>query len=473
MKKCDIAIVGAGAAGLTAARTARSLGKSVILIEKEKKLGGECLWTGCIPSKTLIKSASVAYHIRNMQEYGFSSTTRDLNTDMVMDHVRNTIQELYQKNTPEILASLGVEVIFGRAHLSDAHTVTINEETIYADKMLIATGASPIIPALEGLETIEYLTNQTLFNLKTIPQSMIILGGGTIGVELASALNRLGCIVSIIEMQSGIIPHEDAELVDILKKQMEDEGVRIRTRMKAVRVGKFQNGVMLRCVDSEEIGHEFEAEKLLVAVGRMPNVAGLGLEEAGVRITKRGIIADETMRTTAPTIYAAGDVAGPYQFSHMAHNQAIVAIYNACSSEKKRSTYDNCLWVTFTAPELATLGLTEQAAREHYGDTIVIYRKSYDCIDRAYSDNTRQGIAKVICDRQGYILGAHILGERAGEIIHELALAKYAGKPFQCVESMVHAYPTYSDILWHMNRRAGDKAPEENIWAKLYKKLFS
>ena len=474
MKKFDVVVLGGGAAGITAAKVARGLGKSVALIEKSNRLGGECTWNGCVPSKALVKAAQIAYDAQHLERYGLSSNQLHISTENVMNHVQSTIHHVYETHTPKTLEALGITVIFGRAHLSDTRHLTINEDTLKAEKIIIATGSSPIIPPLEGLESVPYLTNQSLYDLKKIPGSLLILGGGTIGAEMASAFNRLGCIVTIIEMQSRILPQEDEELVSMLVQRMESEGVRIRTNTKALRIRTSENGVMLSCVGADETGHEYEAEAILVAVGRKPNVEGLGLDEAGVRTTHRGIIVDEMMRTTAKNIYAAGDVVGPYQFSHMAWYQAVTAARNAIVPFfKKRISYDNRVWVTFTAPELATMGLTEHAAREQYGDSIKIYRKNYDRIDRARIDGTQYGMAKVICDKRGYILGAHILGERAGEIIHELVLLQQAGKRFDYLQSMIHAYPTYCELLWHMAKEAYVYRLQHNTLVKLYRKLFS
>jgi pyruvate/2-oxoglutarate dehydrogenase complex dihydrolipoamide dehydrogenase (E3) component len=473
MKKFDLVVIGGGAAGLTAAKIARSLGKSVALIEKTNRLGGESTWTGSVPSKALVKSAQVAYQANHLEAYGLMSNAVDLSTENVMAHVRCTINHVYETHTPSMLEALGIAVKCGRAHLSDGHTLTINEETIHTNKMIIATGSSPVVPPLEGIETVPYLTNQTVYELKKIPGSMLILGGGPIGAEMASALNRLGCVVTIIEMASRILPKEDEELVSMLAAQMEKEGVRIRTNTKALRIRKTERGVLLSCIGDDDTGHEYEAETILIAVGRKPNVEGLGLDEAGVRTTHRGIIVDDMMRTTAKNIYAAGDVVGPYQFSHMAWYQAMVATRNAfIPFFKQRVSYDNGVWVTFTAPELATMGLTEHAARAQYGDSIKIYRKGYDRIDRAHIDGTQAGMAKIICDKRGYLLGAHILGERAGEMIHELALLKQAGKRFDYLHSMVHAYPTYSELIWHMANEAYVYRLRSSRLIRVCKKLF-
>lgn len=474
MKKFDVVILGGGAAGLTAAKVVRGFGKSVAIIEKEKHLGGECTWTGCVPSKALIKSAQIAYEAQHLTDYGLSSNELHLDTRNVMAHLRSTIHNVYQTHTPEVLEEIGITVLFGDAHLSDAHTLTLNEETITAEKIIITTGSSPAVPPLEGLESVSYLTNETLFELKEIPKSLLILGGGPIGAEMASAYNRLGCLTTIIEMQPRILAKEDMELVDIVAEKMTSEGVRIRTNTKALRVAQTENGILLSCLGPDGTGHEFEAEKILIAVGRKANIEHMGLDEAGVRVTKRGIVTDDTMRTTAQNIYAAGDVVGPYQFSHIAWQQAVVAAQNVCIPLfKKKISYDNCVWVTFTAPELATLGLTEEAAREQYGDSIKIYRRTYNEIDRGRIDGTQDGMAKVICDKKGYIIGAHIVGARAGEMIHELVLLKQLGKPFDYLQSMVHAYPTYSELLWHMAKGAYVDRLRENPVLKLLKRLFS
>lgn len=468
----DVVVIGSGSAGLTAAKTAHGFGKRVAMIEKEDRLGGECTWTGCVPSKALIKSAEVAYHAQHLATYGLKGEV-NLDTTGVMDDVRTVIRQVYQTHTPEKIKELGIDVLFGNASFLDAHQLQVGDKTIQANKIIVATGSSPVVPPIEGIDQVNYLTNETLFNLPQLPRSMIILGGGPIGAEMASACNRLGVQITVIEMQERILPKEDPELVGMLSQMMRDEGVQLLTGTRAIRASQDANGITVTCQDSAGQEQRVQAETFLVAVGRRPNIEGLHLERVGIQTTKRGIVVDTTFRTAAKNIYAAGDVVGPYLFSHMAWHQAVIATRNALIPLfKKRIDYRHIIWVTFTAPELAAAGLTEAQAREKYGDTIRVYKKSYAEIDRGHTDRTTQGLAKFVCDKKGRVLGTHILGERAGDIIHELQLAKVHGIRLADLQSIIHAYPTYSELAWHASKRAYVDRLQANIFIKLLKKLF-
>ena len=468
----DLIILGGGSAGLTAAKFAKGIGKKVAIIEN-KKLGGECTWTGCVPSKTLIKSAEVAWHAKELKTYGLSANSVELDTSNVLPHIHNVIKEIYQTHTPDVLQSLGITVMFGEAQFIDKKTIRLNDANFTANKFIIATGSSPFVPPIQGLETTTYHTNETIFELKELPKSLIILGGGAIGAELSSAFNRLGVQVTIIEMNDRILAKEDEELVGMLAAQMEQEGVQIKTGMKAVKVDQEGQGIKLTCEARKGSFEFFKAEQLLVAVGRKPNIDGLALEKAGVKTHRKGVIVNNYLRTTARNIFACGDVIGPYQFSHMAFYQAVIAARNALIPIfKQKVSYEHKIWATFTAPELATMGLTEREAREKYGDRIAVYKESYKRIDRAHNDRTLGGTVKVVCDKKGYILGAQILGERAADIIHELQVAKVNGVKFHKLSTIIHAYPTYAELIWHMAKKAYVTRLEENWLVKTAKRLF-
>ncbi len=470
----DVIVIGSGSGGLTAAKTARGFGKRVAIIEKMNRLGGECTWTGCVPSKALIRSAEIAYHINNVRAYGLKHVVNGaVDTSEVMNHIRRVIHEVYQTHTPDQIEKLGIDVLFGSPKFLDRHHIRLGDKTLAAKKFIIAIGLSPFVPPIEGLDSVSYLTNETIFDLDRLPQSMMILGGGAIGAEIACAFNRLGVRVTIIEMRERILSKEDPELVAMLTGIMRDEGVSILTGMRAAQVSQHNNTITTACVDADGNKHDVQAEQLLIAVGRRPNIGGLDLERAGVQTTKRGIIVDATMRTTAKNIYACGDIVGPYLFSHMAWHQAVIATRNALIPFfKKRIDYRHTIWATFTSPELAAAGLTEEQAREKYGDTITIYRSSYADIDRAHTDRATKGLVKIICDKKGRLVGMHILGARAGDIIHELQVTKVFGKRLADLQSIIHAYPTYAELLWHAAKKAYLDQLEKSIFVRLAKRLF-
>ena len=476
MKKFDYdcIVIGGGGAGLTAAKFARGVGKKVALIEKTDHLGGECTWTGCIPSKTLIHTAHVAHDVKNLEGVGLRANNAiSFDTQNVMAHMQSVINDIYATHTPDVLRKDGVDVLFGEPQFVDAHTIILNDKKVYANKFIITTGTSPFVPPIDGIDSVDYLTNETIFKLKELPKSLLILGGGAIGSELSSALNRLGVQVQVIEMQERILMHEDAELVERVTKQFKQEGVHLLTGMRATKIEQNGNQVTVTYIDNNNKEQQVTADKLLVAVGRRPNIDSLQLENAGVQTNKRGIVVDNYLRTTTKNIFACGDVVGPYLFSHMAWYQAVIAARNAfIPFFKKKVDYNNVVWCTFTAPELATLGLTEEKARAKYGDSIKIYRHEYKHIDRGHTDNALNGLLKVICDKKGYIVGGGIVGERAGELLHELQLAKVKGIKFINIESVIHAYPTFSDLIWYSARKAYAQELENNWFVKFAKKFL-
>lgn len=467
----DIIVIGAGAAGLTAAKTAKGLGNRVALIEKTDRLGGECTWTGCIPSKTLIKTAKVAWHAKHLETYGLKAQAPVLDTSNVMPYVRAIVQEDYQSHTPDKIKEAGIDVLFGAAKFIDRHSIDLDGRTITFSKAIITTGSSPFVPPIEGLQDVDFLTNEQLFSIDQLPKSLLILGGGPIGSEMASALNRLGVDVQLVEMADRILPREDEQVVELLTETMLKEGVRIRTGMKATRAAQENGNVALHVQDERGKVEILSAEKLLIAVGRTPGIAGLGLDAIGVNYTKKNIETDNTMRTSVSNIYAAGDVVGPFLFSHMAWYQGMLAARNATIPFfKSKISYDTAAWVTFTAPELARMGLTEKEAREKCGE-ITVYTKPYHELDRAITDRTTNGLAKYILNKKGQLVGAHIVGSRAGEILDELVFARYHHIPFYKIGSIVHVYPTYSEMNWHAAKKAYIDHLEKNIFVKLFKKI--
>ncbi len=470
----DVIVIGAGSGGITAAMTAKGFGKKVLLIEKEK-IGGECTWTGCVPSKALIRSANVAHFTKNLKKYGLSSSNAELNTKEVMAHVRATVQKVYKTETPEVFTKKGIETLFGAASFIDTHHILVNNKKISFNKAIICTGSSPFVPPIEGLDQIDYLTNINIWNLDELPKSMIILGAGPIGCEMASAFNRLGTTITIIEMNDRILQHEDLEMVHLLTQQFEREGIVVATNRTATKVYKKDGMVVVDTVDKDGKEYQYTGEEILIATGRKPNIEGLALENAGIDWFKKGIIVDSTLKTTAGNIYACGDVVGPYLFSHMAWYQAVIAVRNALIPIfKKKVDYTNVIWVTFTAPELATAGLTERAAIEKYGKkNIKIFRMDYNKIDRAMTDETEFGLCKIICDNSYNILGIHILGAGAGDIIHEAQLAKTKGMKLWEIQSVIHAYPTYSELIWKDAKLAFVYKLLNNPLVRFFRSLFA
>lgn len=450
----DVIVIGAGPAGLTAAKTAAAIGKRVALIEKDK-LGGSCTWSGCVPSKTLIKSAETAYFVQQFKKRGLQGTCEDIDSSFVMNHVRETIERIYQADSPEIIKKLGITVLSGTPELLNNHQLQVNSKTISFSKMIVATGSRPCIPPIEGIDSVDYLTNETFFNLKKLPRSMIILGGGPIGCELASALNRLGVKITIIEFCAQILAKDDPECAAIVAGCMRAEGVTIHVSCKAQKVAQAHNSVIVTYSNEKNESQEVSAESLFIATGRIANSDGIGLEKIGVATQRSFITANCYLQTSASNIYACGDVTGPYLFSHMAWHQGVTAGRNASIPLfKKKMNYDELVWVTFTAPEIASVGLNEQQARDQYGNGVEVFSVPYNKLDRAIMDANEIGLAKFICDRSGNLLGAQIVGERAGEIISTVQIALKAKLNLARLSSTIFPYPTYGELLWHASKMA-------------------
>ncbi len=466
----DVVVIGAGSAGLVACKVASGLAKKTALIEK-RKLGGDCTWFGCIPSKTLIKSAYTAHQLTRLSEFGLeSSNPITLNTDNVMAHVRAVIQADADSHPPAGYEAEGINVLFDAPRLLDSHRIELGEKVISSKKFIVCTGSSPLIPAIDGLDEIAYLTNETIFDLEGLPASMIVLGAGPIGIELSAALNRLGVEMTVILRSGQILKKEDKELADRLAETLRAEGVTILTNTRTNSLTRNQNKI-IASIENPDGQRKIEAESLLVAIGRRPNVDELQLDKAGVEFGAKGIRVDKHLRTTAKNIYAAGDVVPPYLFTHIAEYEAIIATTNACLPIKRKTNYRNVLWCTYTDPELARAGLTEQQATDQYGDKVRVYRWEHKDVDRAKTDLAQNGLSKFVCDKKGRLLGIHILGHGAAELMHEAQLAKSIGLPFSKIASVIHAYPSYSDAVRQPAKRCYIDSLQNNFFIKLLKRF--
>ncbi len=446
--KYDIVVIGGGSGGLFAASAAINQKAKVCLIDK-KRLGGDCTWYGCMPSKTLLKSAMVANLIKKREHYGlFSKTDISLDTNKVMEHVRKIREEIGSYETPEIFEKRGMKVIIGTPKFTGVNTLTVNGQEIAAKKFIISTGSHPMIPPIEGLKEIDYLTNETIFDLKILPKSLIVLGGGPIGLELSQGLSRLGVEVSVVEMVDRVLFREDEEVARVLEKKIQEEGIKLFTGKKAVKFEKSSGMVDVILEDNAGKKNKISAEKILVAVGRAPNIEGLELEKCQVEYTNKGLKVNEYLQTTNENIFACGDIASLYQFSHVAAYTAYICVRNAMFKKIAwgKVDYSNVGWATFTDPELARVGLTESDARKKYKD-IKVYKTEYSSSDRATTDIVKDGLIKVITDKKGLVIGAHIVGAQAGEIIQGLLIAKSLKIPLSKLGPILYIYPTLSELI--------------------------
>jgi pyruvate/2-oxoglutarate dehydrogenase complex dihydrolipoamide dehydrogenase (E3) component len=442
MTSHDLAVVGAGAGGLIAARFAARLGARVLLIEKDR-IGGDCTWTGCVPSKSLIRAAKAAHEIRTASRFGITAASCVVDMREVRDYVQRNVEEIYKPTSPEALSREGIEVTLGPASFEDARSLRVGTRLFSARNYLVCTGARPAVPEIPGLRDVPHSTYQDIFDTTRLPESLAIIGGGPLGAELAQAFQRLGSRVTIVAPQ--LLPHDDPDASAVIARVFEREGIRsVCGRATSVRCEGAS------AILSTDAGTDVVAERVLVAAGRRPNVDGLGLDRAGVVYSPRGIVVNDRLRTNVPHIYAAGDVLGREQFSHVAGWQAFEAARNALLPGSASGHPNPMAWVTFTDPEVAQVGLTEEAARARHGDRVVVSRWNLNHIDRAKCDDDEDGFIKIVTDGGGRLLGATIVAARAGELSGEISLAVAHGLTIGDVSTAVHAYPTYATALQQM-----------------------
>ncbi|MGB7798779.1 MAG: FAD-dependent oxidoreductase [Pseudonocardiaceae bacterium] len=433
----DLAIIGAGSAGLTAARFARFFAKRVALIDKDR-LGGDCLHYGCVPSKALIKASRVAHEAATAQRWGLSTQDLPRGLAAVNARVRHAVNEVGKLDDAEVLADLGVDVLLGGATFRDPHTLRVGPRDVTAKFILIASGSRPAVPDIEGLAEVGYLTNEDVFDLCDLPERLAVVGGGPIGVELAQALHRLGSTVTVLQRGPHLLPRDDAELIEVLERQFTDEGIDVRLATRPTAARREGADVVLSS-DSPEL----RVDVILCAVGRVPNVETLGLDAAGITTNDRGIVVNDRLQTSQSHIYAVGDVTGGPAFTHYAGHQAAHAVRNVFVPIKAAFSPGHLPWVTFTDPEIAHVGRTE-ADVQAAGDTYDVVRFPYSHNERAVTEAEPIGLMKFLIDDKRRFIGAHIAGKCAGEMINELTLAMNNDLTVDAIIGSIHAYPTYS-----------------------------
>jgi len=438
----DICVIGAGSGGLSVAAAAAAFGVSVVLIEKDK-MGGECLNTGCVPSKALIAAGKRAHALADARAFGVSAGPADVDFAKVHRHVHDVIAAIAPNDSKERFNGLGVRVIAGAARFKDRNTVVVGDGIeIAARRFVIATGSSPALPPIAGLETVPYLTNETVFDLTARPEHLIVIGAGAIGLELAQAFRRLGAAVTVLEAGEPLA-HEDGECAAIVLDALAREGVIVRSNVAVARVeGTGSKVKVILAGDGEEA---IEGSHLLIATGRRANTDGLALEQAGIACDRNGIVVDKGLKTANPRVYAIGDVAGRGQFTHLANYHAGLVIRNALFRLPVKVNADLVPRATFTDPELAHVGLTEAEARAR-GLTIRLLRWPYHENDRAQAERETVGHIKVVTDARGKILGATIVGVGAGELITTWTLAISRGLSVRALAGIIVPYPTLAEI---------------------------
>ena len=444
----DLGIIGGGAAGLTAAAGGAQFGAKTILIEKSGRLGGDCLHYGCVPSKTLIRTAGVWSLARRSAEFGLPALSMPpVDLASVMNRVREVIARIQHHDSVERFCGLGAEVRFGRPVFANDHVVTVDGKRIAAKNWIIATGSGPVVPPVEGLAGVPYWTNETVFSQEILPSRLIVLGGGPIGLEIAQAFGRLGSQVIIVEFLDQILGPEDADMAAVLKARLEAEGLKIHTGTKAVRAQSRGSKILLTIAPASSAGEErvIEGDAIVVSTGRAANVGGLGLEAAGVAFTARGIPTDLRMRTNIRHIYACGDVNGQLPFTHVAGYEAGNALTNSVLHLPRKADYGRIGWCTYTDPEVASVGLNEKRARKE-GIDCQIFEELFADNDRALAEGETLGKIKILLNPKGKLLGCQIIGSQAGELIHEWVIAMAGAVKLSTIAGAVHIYPTLSEI---------------------------
>jgi pyruvate/2-oxoglutarate dehydrogenase complex dihydrolipoamide dehydrogenase (E3) component len=462
----DIGIIGGGAAGLTVASGAAQLGAKTLLIEKEEALGGDCLHYGCVPSKTLIKSAHVYHLMKNGAQFGLPALTPPpVDFRQVAHRIRSVIGVIQKHDSVARFCQLGAKVEFGRPEFIDEHALSLLGKSISARSWVIATGSSPAAPPIEGLAETPYLTNRDIFYLDRLPGSLIILGAGPIGVEMAQAFCRLGSKVTVIQRSGQILSKEDRDMAAIVQQELEKEGVVFAMNASVVRVGDLGEAREVVIKDGAGATRTLKAEALLVALGRSPNVAGLGLEKIDIPFNHKGIKVDSHLRTSHRHIYAAGDVNGGYQFTHVAGYEGGVVLSNAVFHLPKKANYTHVPWCTYTHPELASIGMNEKSAKQA-GIAYSVFSEEFNGNDRALAEGESVGRIKLLLDGREKPLGIQILGPQAGNLLSEWVAIMNGGVGLSKIASAIHPYPTLSEI----NKRVVGSVFAPKIFSSTIKK---
>lgn len=441
--KTDICVIGAGSGGLSVAAGAVQMGADVVLVEKAR-MGGDCLNTGCVPSKALLAAAHAAQNARTASRFGVTTGPVEVNFAKAMDHVHSVISGIAPHDSVERFEDLGCTVIQAEGRFSAPDTLIAGDTEIRAKRFVIATGSRAAVPPIPGLDCVSYFTNENIFENRVCPEHLIIVGGGPIGLEMAQAHQQLGAKVTVIEMMT-ILPKDDPDMVEVVRGAIKASDITLYEGAKTKEVKP--NGDKVRVIiEHDGIEITLEGSHLLLATGRRPNVENLGLEQAGIAFERTGISVDARLRTSNRKIFAIGDVTGGLQFTHMAGYDAGIVIRNALFKLPAKVNYSAVPWVTYTHPEVAQVGMTEATARARYGDSIRVVKWDYAENDRARAEDDTTGFIKVITTSKGHILGAGIVGRQAGELIGVWSLAISRKMKIGAIAGMIAPYPTLGEL---------------------------
>ncbi len=442
----DIGILGGGAAGLTVASGAARFGAKTLLIEKENSLGGDCLHFGCVPSKTLIRTANIYHLMKNAEKYGLPQVDlKPVDFQEVSKRIQSVIHVIQEHDSKDRFCKLGARVQFGNANFTDEHSVRLNGEIYSAKKWVIATGSSPFVPPIGGIDKTRYITNKELFSLKTLPKSMIAIGGGPVSIEMAQAFSRLGTKVTVVELANQILGAEDKDMAEYLMNILISEGTTFHLGSMPLGTKDLGNEkeVVIRNAEGKTIS--MRAETILVAVGRKANLQGLGLEDISMELDKKGLKIDDRLRTNHKHIFVAGDATGSYQFTHAAGYEGGIVLGNAILHLPRKVDYTYLPWCTYTDPELASIGMNEKRAAAA-GISYSVWTEEFRTNDRSLAEGEETGKIKLLLDEKEKPIGIQILGPSAGELINEWVAVMNGNVKLSAIASAIHPYPTLGEI---------------------------
>jgi len=462
----DIGILGGGSAGLTVASGAAQLGARTLLVEKEKELGGDCLHFGCVPSKTLIRTAHVYHLMKNAEQFGLPPVeVKPVDFREVAKRIQSVIRVIQKHDSEERFCTLGAKVAFGEATFLDEHTIRLNGENRSAKTWVIATGSSPAIPPIEGLDKTPHITNRDIFSLDRLPESMVILGAGPIATEMAQAFCRLGTRVFVVQRSNQILSKEDKDMADQVMGVLSGEGVDFHLNASVVSTKDLGNEreVVIRTGEGKTLN--LKAETVLVAMGREANLGGLGLEDIGVASDRKGLKLDQRLRTTQKHIYGAGDVTGSYLFTHAAGYEGGIVISNAIFHLPRKVDYTFLPWCTYTDPELASVGMNENMAKAA-GIAYSVWKEEFKDNDRSLAEGEKVGKIKMLLDEKEKPIGIQILGPRAGDLVSEWVAVVNGRVKLSTLAAAVHPYPTLGEI----NKKVAGTFLSEKIFSERVRK---
>jgi pyruvate/2-oxoglutarate dehydrogenase complex dihydrolipoamide dehydrogenase (E3) component len=440
----DVVVIGGGTAGLVTASGCARLGRKVALIEREA-LGGDCLWTGCVPTKALVASAKLAHQMRHADAYGLEPVIPRITPKSVMDSMRAQRQDISRHDDPEKFRRLGVDVMEGTARLVARNEVEAGRRRLIAKDIVIATGSRTAVPPVEGLQETGFLDHASFLAQDAFPSSVLILGGGYIGIEFAQIFSRFGARVTVVEMLDEIVNKEDAAIITRVREILAEEKIELYTGWAVKSVRRGESGKIARIENKRGESREVAVDEVFVASGRRGNTEDLGLEQVGVKVERSFIAVDKFLQTSVPRIWACGDVHGGMQFTHVAAYEAVKLVRNMLFPGKSAVDYTHIPWALYTDPEVGHIGLTEEEARKKHGPDVRTYVTQMHDVDRAVVDRASSGLIKFVCDTKGRILGAHVLSANASTVIEEIVLARRKGMKVGDLAQRISAYPSLAD----------------------------